>query len=314
MIATLCHNGFMKISLLVPVYNSANIMPKLLQAIEAERNAHNWDLELIMVDDGSKDGSFEQMRKLSQEYPYIRGFRHSRNFGQQAALMTGLSHMSGDVVAIIDDDLQDPPSLLQQFFDKINEGYDVVYGVRRKRKENVLKVLAYKTFYKILHSISEVQIPLDSGDFCAMKSTVVGEILKLKERNPFIRGMRFWVGFKQTGLEYERPERADGESGMTLKKLIRFAFDGLYSFSDLPLKVTFVLGFIALAVSVIYSVVLLGEYLIHGNPVKGFATIILMILFFGSINLICLGIIGEYIARIYSEGKNRPHSIVAEIL
>lgn len=304
----------MKITILVPVYNSASIMPDLVRAIDKEKKAHSWNLELIMVDDGSKDGSFEQMRKLSVDFPYIRGFRHSRNFGQQAALITGLSHMSGDVVAIIDDDLQDPPSLLQDFFLKLDEGYDVVYGVRRKRKENFLKVLAYKTFYKILHSISEVQIPLDSGDFCAMRSIVVTEMLKLKERNPFMRGIRFWVGFKQTGLEYERPKRHDGESGMTLKKLLRLAFDGLYSFSDLPLKLTFVLGFIALAVSVIYSVVLLADYFLHGSEVKGFATIILMILFFGSINLICLGIIGEYIARIYSEGKRRPHAIVSEIL
>ncbi|MFZ4712597.1 MAG: glycosyltransferase family 2 protein [Bacteriovoracaceae bacterium] len=304
----------MLISIIVPIYNSANFMDKLLHAIEAERLKNRWQLELILIDDGSKDNSYNQIEKLSKQYSYIRGIKLSRNFGHQAAVRTGLDYVHGDYVAIIDDDLQDPPSLLPQFFAKLDQGYEVVYGVRRKRKENFLKVFSYATFYRLLKSISDTDIPLDTGDFCVMKKVVVEKMLSLPEKNPFLRGIRAWVGFKQLGLEYERSERIEGESGYTLKKLLKIASDGIFSFSNLPLKLISVIGSTGLGISLIYTIYILTKYFTHGIEQPGFVTIIVFIMFFGSLNLICLGIIGEYIARIYTESKNRPHSIIEKTL
>jgi dolichol-phosphate mannosyltransferase len=304
----------MLISIIVPVYNSASFMDKLLHAIDAERLKNHWQLELIMIDDGSKDNSYGQMEKLSKQYSYIRGIKLSRNFGHQAAVRTGLDYVRGDYIAIIDDDLQDPPSLLPAFFNKLNEGYDVVYGVRRKRKENIFKVFSYVTFYRLLKSLSDTDIPLDTGDFCVMKKVVVEKMLSLPEKNPFLRGIRAWVGFKQLGLEYERSERIEGESGYTLKKLLKIASDGIFSFSNLPLKMISIIGGMGLTLSVLYTIYILTKYFTQGIEQAGFVTIIIFIIFFGSLNLICLGIIGEYISRIYTESKNRPHSVIEKTL
>ena len=305
-------NEKLLISIIVPVYNSSAIMPTLLEAIEKERITNNWNLELLLINDGSKDDSYQQICEMAKKYSFVRGFNLSRNFGHQAAVSIGLERCRGDYIAIIDDDLQDPPSLLPGFFKYLDEGYDVAYGVRRKRKENFIKVACYEYFYKILRLLSEVEMPLDSGDFCVMKKRVVKSMLDLHERNPFLRGMRSWVGYKQIGVEYERGKRADGESGYTISKLFKIASDGIFSFSNLPLRVTTFLGGIGFSAAFLYSVYILTKKIIFGIYVEGFVTIILMILFFGSLNLLCLGIIGEYIARIYSQGKNRPHAIIAE--
>jgi glycosyltransferase involved in cell wall biosynthesis len=300
-----------KISIIVPVYQSAEILPHLLEAIDKEREKNNWNLELLLVDDsGDADNSFEVICQLKETYSYIRGFKLSRNFGQQSALHVGLTHSTGDYIAIIDDDLQDPPSILPLFFDQLDNGYDVAYGVRTNRKESFFKKMAYKYYYRILRFISEIQIPLDTGDFCAIKRKVVLSMLQLEERRPYIRGIRFWVGYKQIGVEYDRPERAMGESHMTLEKLFKFAADGIYSFSNLPLKLALFGGTLALIVAIFYSCFIAASYFLYGNSVQGFSTIVLLILFFGSINLLVLGIIGEYIARIYNESKNRPHAII----
>jgi glycosyltransferase involved in cell wall biosynthesis len=287
-------------------------MSKLLEAIDAEKIKEKWNLELLLIDDGSKDGSFLKILELKKSYHYIRGFRLARNFGHQSAVSLGLKEATGDYIAIIDDDLQDPPSLLPQFFAKLDAGYDVVYGVRKKRKENFFKVLAYNAFYRILKRLSEIEIPLDSGDFCVMKKCVVQNMLTLHERNPFLRGIRSWVGFKQIGLEYERQARLEGESGYTLKKLFKIAADGIFSFSNLPLRFITFVGLIGLSFSVVYSIYILSKLLFYGIGVEGFVTIVIMIMFFGSINLLCMGILGEYLARIYAEGKNRPHYVLAE--
>ena len=304
----------MLISIIVPVYNSASIMPQLIEAIEIERVKNHWQVEVIMIDDGSKDGSFDQMLKLSKQYSYIRGLKLARNFGHQAAVRTGLDFVKGDYIAIIDDDMQDPPSLLPQFFKKLEEGFDVVYGVRRKRKENFLKVFAYVSFYRILKALADTDIPLDTGDFCVMRKIVVEKMLSLPEKNPFLRGIRAWVGFKQVGLEFERAERAGGESGYTLKKLLKIASDGIFSFSNLPLKMISLIGGAGLSISVIYSIYILTKYFSHGIKQPGFVTTIIFIMFFGSLNLICMGLLGEYISRIYTESKNRPHSIIEKTL
>lgn len=289
-------------------------MHKLLEAIDAEKKKNNWNLELVLIDDGSRDQSYDSIEKLSQSYSYIKGIKLARNFGHQAAVRTALEYATGDYIAIIDDDLQDPPSLLPQFFSYLDKGYDVAYGVRRKRKENFIKVLCYNSFYKILRALSDIEIPLDTGDFCVMKKIVVEKMLSLPEKNPFLRGIRAWVGFKQIGVEYERSKRIEGESGYTLKKLFKIASDGIFSFSNIPLKLITFIGGLGLSITVLYSIYILSKFFMYGVEAPGFVSTILFIMFFGSLNLICMGIIGEYISRIYAESKDRPHSIVEKTI
>ena len=181
-----------KISIIVPVYNSADFMHALTEAIEKERIAQGWNLELLLIDDGSRDASYQKIKEYAAIYPYIKGFKLSRNFGHQIAVKTGLTHCTGDYVAIIDDDLQDPPALLPGFFKYLDQGYEVAYGVRKKRKEAFLKRLSYNAFYRLLKQLSHTEIPLDSGDFCVMTQKVVQNMLKLQEKNPFLRGIRAW--------------------------------------------------------------------------------------------------------------------------
>jgi polyisoprenyl-phosphate glycosyltransferase len=302
------------ISIVVPVYNSAGFMNNLLEAIDAERIKNNWDLELIMVEDGSRDNSFKKIEELTALYPYIKGIKLSKNFGHQIAVKTGLSHCTHDYVAIIDDDLQDPPSLLPYFFSYLDKGYDVAYGVRKKRKESLLKRISYNSFYRILKSMSDIYIPIDSGDFCVMKAHVVANMLKLQEQNPFLRGIRAWVGFKQIGVEYERHARFDGQSGYTLKKLLKIAMDGIFSFSSAPIRLITVLGLVGLAFATLYSLNVLIGYFIHGTSAKGFTTLAILISFFSSIMLVCLGIIGEYIVRIYDEVRGRPYVVIEKTI
>ena len=265
---------------------------------------------MIFVDDGSKDKSFEKIEELSRTYTYIRGIKLSKNFGHQIAVKTALSHCTGDYIAIIDDDLQDPPSLLPGFFKYLDEGYDVAYGVRKKRKESFIKRFFYTSFYRILKNMSDIHIPIDSGDFCVMKKHVVDNMLKLQEQNPFLRGIRAWVGFKQIGVEYERHARLDGQSGYTLKKLMKIALDGIFSFSTAPIRLITILGTIGFVFACVYSINIIIARIRGDIDVKGFATLTIIISFFSSLILICLGIIGEYIVRIYDEVRNRPYTVI----
>lgn len=299
-----------KISILVPIYNSASFMNKLLEAIDEQRKASNWDLELVLVDDGSKDKSFEKIEELSKIYPYIKGIKLSKNFGHQIAVKTAMHHCTGDYIAVIDDDLQDPPSLLPSFFKYLDEGYDVAYGIRKNRKESFIKRLAYNSFYKILKVMSDIHIPIDSGDFCVMKKQVLDNMLKLQEQNPFLRGIRAWVGFKQIGVEFERQARFDGKSGYTLKKLLKIAMDGIFSFSTAPIRLITMLGTIGFIFACVYSLNVIYHRLNGDIDVKGFATLTIIISFFSSLILICLGIIGEYIVRIYDEVRQRPYTVI----
>jgi dolichol-phosphate mannosyltransferase len=303
-----------KISIIVPIYNSKKFMNNLLEAIDEQRIKSQWNLELILIDDGSKDESYLKIEELSHQYPYIKGIKLSRNFGHQIAVKTGLSFCTGDYIAIIDDDLQDPPLLLPLFFSYLDNGSDVAYGVRRKRKESLLKRLSYNSFYRILRSLSDTRIPLDSGDFCVMKKIVVENMLKLQEKNPFLRGIRAWVGFKQIGVEYDRHARIEGESGYTLKKLLKIAMDGIFSFSSVPIRVITILGVIGLSFATCYSIYVIVQYFRSGIPVQGFATLAIIISFFSSLTLICLGIIGEYIVRIYDEVRDRPYSVIEKTI
>ncbi|MCX8533628.1 glycosyltransferase family 2 protein [Chryseobacterium luquanense] len=304
----------MKITIVIPVYNSSRFLDKTLKAVDDQKNISNWDLELILVEDGSPDNSFEVIEKLSDHYGYIKAVKLSRNFGHQIAVKTGLSYSTGDYIAIIDDDLQDPPSLLPRFFQELDNGYEVAYGVRKKRKESEAKKLAYTSFYRLLNSISDTKIPLDSGDFCVMTKNIKDKMLSLNEQNPYLRGIRAWVGYKQVGVEYERSGRIEGESGYSLKKLIKIAKDGIFSFSSLPLQIISLLGNIGLFISCVFTIFTVIRYFNNKIDVAGYTTLIIMIMFFNSILLISLGIIGEYIYRIYNEVRNRPYTIIEKTI
>ena len=301
-----------KISIIVPVYNSADFMHALTEAIEKERIAQGWNLELLLIDDGSRDTSYQKIKEYAAIYPYIKGFKLSRNFGHQIAVKTGLTHCTGDYVAIIDDDLQDPPALLPGFFKYLDQGYEVAYGVRKKRKEAFLKRLSYNAFYRLLKQLSHTEIPLDSGDFCVMTQKVVQNMLKLQEKNPFLRGIRAWIGFKQIGVSYERQARIAGESGYTLKKLFKIAMDGIFSFSSVPIRLITLSGILGLIFAMLYSMYILYGALFTGIEAKGFASLVIVISFFSSLMLICLGIIGEYVVRIYDEVRDRPFVVIDE--
>jgi dolichol-phosphate mannosyltransferase len=303
-----------KISIIVPIYNSSGFMKNLMEAIDAEKKNSGWNLEVVLIDDGSRDKSYDKIVELSHIYPYIKGIKLARNFGHQIAVKTGLAHCTGDYVAIIDDDLQDPPSLLPSFFSYLDQGYDVAYGVRKKRKESFWKKFSYNAFYRILKRLSDTAIPLDSGDFCVMKKQVVDNMLKFQEKNPFLRGIRAWVGFKQIGVEYERHARFDGQSGYTLKKLMKIAMDGIFSFSSVPIRVITILGVIGLGFALFYSSFVIHGYFVHNLDVRGFASLVIVISFFSSLILICLGIIGEYIVRIYDEVRDRPYSVIEKTI
>ena len=300
------------ISIIVPVYNSAIFLEKLVQAIDLERKENKWNLELILIDDGSKDQSFKKIQKLVLDYNYIKGIKLSKNFGHQIAVKTGLHESKGEYIAIIDDDLQDPPKLLPRFFEKLDEGFDVAYGIRKKRKESFIKKFFYISFYRLLKKLSSTDIQIDSGDFCVMNRKVLNSMLLLQEKNPFLRGIRAWVGFKQIGLEYEREARIEGESGYTIKKLLKIAFDGIFSFSNVPIRLITILGTVGLLFASMYTIVVLFSYFYQNIEMKGYTSLVIIISFFSSLILICLGIIGEYIVRIYDEVRNRPYSVIEE--
>ena len=256
------------LSIVVPVYNSLEILPSLVNEIEKNRAKYDWDLQLILVDDNGDRESvcFERIKELKCEFPYITGIRLSRNFGQQSALLAGLHYIDKDYVAIIDDDLQDPPILISNMLQELKrEGMDVVYGVRHNRKESKIMRFFYSLFYKILHKFGEVKFPKDAGDFCVMKKEVVASILLLQESKPYLRGMRYWVGFKQKGYPYERPGREVGGSGWQFGGLIDFAKDALFAFSDFPLKFILRTGVTMLLATMLFAMYIITGYFFYGN-------------------------------------------------
>jgi len=271
------------------------------------------DYEFVLVDDGSKDDTLTIAEEIAARDRHVKIVSLSRNFGHQPAVTAGLEYCRGDVVAIIDADLQDPPEELPRFFQKCRQGFDVVYGVRTKRKEGIFKRASYALFYRLLASLSSIQIPLDSGDFCVMSRRAVDALNSLPERNRFIRGLRSWVGFKQTGLAYERHARAMGEPKYTLRKLVNLALDGLVNFSSRPLRMIAVLGlflaFFAVAAALFVLVQYLANWTVLGyNPrnQRGWTSLMLAVLFLAAMQLVSLGVLGEYIGRLFEEIKRRP--------
>ena len=304
-------------SIVAPIYNEIDNLPELYRRVKAVMDSSGEAWELILVDDGSTDGSTEKIRELAKADPTVRPVIFARNFGHQVAITAGWDYARGDAIVIIDADLQDPPEELARFIQKWQEGFEVVYAVRAKRKEGRLKKICYWLFYRLLARVTSFEIPLDSGDFCLMDRRVVAVLKSMPERSRFVRGLRAWAGFRQTGLVYERQARAAGEAKYNFRKLVALALDGIFSFSTVPLTLVAQVGMWISGISFLGIIWALATKIFsdifsrHGfPPVQGFTTIVILILFLGGIQMMSLGIIGEYIGRIYDEVKRRPPWVI----
>ena len=302
----------MEYSILIPVYNERENLDYFYNRLSNLFKKNNKEVEFIFINDGSTDDTLNKLIQLHKGDSRIKIINFSRNFGHQMAVSAGLQYCQGKKIAIIDADLQDPPELLLILFKKLDENYDVVYAIRKKRKESFFLRLAYATYYRLLKLLAEIDIPLDTGDFCVLRRRVVKAINSLPERNRFIRGIRSWVGFKQTGLEYERDVRYKGKSKYTFRKLLKLAFDGVFSFSYIPFKFMFYLGLMALFFSFLGGLFIfyMKFFTTNYREVPGFATTITLLIFFGGLQLFTIGVMGEYIKRIYDEVKQRPLYII----
>ena len=303
----------MKYSIIIPVFNEEENIQKLFERLFQVVSRLSSDFELIFINDGSKDNTLHLVKELAATEPKVKYINLSRNFGHQIAVSAGLDACLGQRVVIIDADLQDPPELVLEMDQKMNEGYHVVFARRRKRKgESLAKLLTARLFYRLLARIASVEIPLDTGDFRIMDKKVVDVLRAMPEQNKFLRGQISWIGFKQTYVEYDRSERQGGKTGYTYGKMFRFALDGITSFSDAPLRLASWMGFVVSGVAFIALIYALwGKYVMH-NSEPGWASIIVSVLFLGGIQLISLGFIGEYLSRISSNVKQRPLYIVDE--
>jgi len=305
-----------EVTTVIPCYNEEEVLPLLFDRFTAAADEWQMEWNVICVDDGSSDATWTMLRQQSDRDPRWQALALVRNFGHKTAVSAGLYHSDGDVVVVIDADLQDPPEELGRFLDKWREGYEVVYAIRKKRKEEPVKRLCYWGFYRIMARLVSIPIPLDTGDFCIMDRKVVDILNMMPERNRFVRGLRAWAGFRQVGLEYERHARAAGEVKYTFRKLLKLAFDGIFSFSLVPLKIATWLGLEVSLLTIAGILFTLAQRLFPGafasvglQPVPGYATIVIAMLFLGGVQLTCLRILGEYLGRIFDEVKRRPQLV-----
>jgi glycosyltransferase involved in cell wall biosynthesis len=301
------------ISIIAPIYNEAGNIPELFRRIREVLDTTKDPWELVMVDDGSTDGSTDLIRACQAQDPRVVPVMFARNFGHQIAVTAGLDYSRGDAVVIIDADLQDPPELILDMIAKWREGYEVVYAVRTEREgETWFKEFTASLFYRLIYRITDVDIPLDTGDFRLLDRQVVNVLGQMRERHRFLRGMSVWVGFKQTGVEYKRAARLTGETKYPLKKMVKFAMDAITSFSYFPLQVAMYIGFFAAGLSILAIPVVVTMRLIGNQAFFGQASTLIAVLFLGGVQLISLGILGEYVGRLYDEAKGRPLYIVRE--
>ena len=302
-----------KISIVIPVYNEEDVLSKLNEKLNnLIETVNEYEFEIIFVNDGSKDKSLSILEEMSKSNSNIKVISFSRNFGHQAAVTAGIKHISGDAVVIIDADLQDPPELIPEMLKYWEEGNEVIYGKRKSRKgESVFKLLSAKMFYKTLNSLSDVEIPKDTGDFRLVDRKVIDVINQLPEHNKFLRGLFSWVGFKQYAFEYERQGRAAGKTKYPLKKMMKLASDGIVSFSTKPLKIVGGIGIITIIISIAILIYSLVSYAFNlNNLTPGWTSIMVAITLFSGVQLLSIWIMSEYIARIYDETKRRPEYII----
>jgi dolichol-phosphate mannosyltransferase len=302
------------ISIVVPLYNEEEVFEKLIQRLTSVINNTTFKCEVILINDGSIDKTDKLIEKACQLDKRFTGILLSRNHGHQLAVSAGLSHVRGKKGAmIIDGDLQDPPELVNEFYKLLMQGNDVIYAIRKNRKESFFKKLSYKLYYRLQKKISNFNIPIDSGDFSMLSRRVVDNINNMPEQSRYLRGMRAWVGFKQIGFEYDRDERLAGETKYSWKKLFELAFNGIFNFSDFPVKIITRLGFFTVLFSLLYFGYNLYRRFYYNDVPQGFTATILAIILFSGVQLISLGLIGEYVLRIYNQVRNRPLFIIDKI-
>lgn len=294
------------LSVIVPVHNEAAGIARFHERLQQVLRSLDMDSEVLYVDDGSDDGTAEQVAALSDDDAQVGYLRLSRNFGKEAAMSAGLDHVAGDAVVIIDGDLQDPPELIVEFVAQWRSGYDVVYGKRSSRDgESWLKRQSASWFYRVLDHLSDVPIPRDVGDYRLLSRRAVEALKRLREQHRYMKGLFAWIGYPQKAVPYARAPRADGRSKWNYGRLWNFALEGITSFSAAPLKLATWLGLITSVGAFAYGLYFLLRTLLLGNPVPGYPSLIVIILFLGGVQLVCLGIIGEYLARTYNESKGR---------
>jgi len=303
------------VSIVVPCYNEEPVIEETHRRLTETLSYLGCSYEIVYVDDGSRDGTLAKLRLIQAGDETVRVLSFSRNFGHQMAVSAGIDHAQGAAIVLIDADLQDPPELIRSMLEKWREGYDVVYGQRHSREgETYFKVATARLFYRFINRLSDVPIPLDTGDFRLMSRQVVDVLRRMPEKDRFIRGMVSWVGFRQCALPYERAKRYAGVSKYPLRKMVAFATDGILSFSIKPLRLATTMGFVTSGLAILGILYALVLRLWTSNWVSGWTLLIISVLFLGGVQLICLGIIGEYVGRIYSESKRRPLYLIGEAL
>jgi polyisoprenyl-phosphate glycosyltransferase len=301
-------------SIVIPVYNEVEVLPSLYTRLTRVMEGLVEPYEIIFVNDGSNDGSLPLLRDLRAGDERVKILGLSRNFGHQLAITAGLDHSSGQAVVVLDADLQDPPEVIPQLIDQWRKGYDVVFAVREKRRgEGLFKRATAALFYRLLRRLTSTEIPVDAGDFRLMSRKAVDALKSVRERSRFIRGLSGWIGFQQTSVPYVRHVRYAGTTKYPLKKMVRFGFNGLLSFSSVPLQLASYLGFVVSSVSFIYIAYAVWLKLFTNDTILGWTSVMVAVLFLGGVQLLCLGIVGAYIGRIYEEVRQRPLYIVDEV-
>ncbi len=302
-----------KYSIIAPIFNEFENIPVLWKRVSEVMDSTGESWELILVDDGSSDGSTDRIRELAAAEPRVRPVIFARNFGHQIAVTAGMDYSRGEAIVVIDADLQDPPEVILELAKKWKEGYEVVYAVRSEREgESWFKLMTASLFYRLIYRITDVKIPLDTGDFRLVDRKVVDVMNSMRERHRFLRGMSSWIGFKQIGVEYKRAARLSGVTKYPLKKMLKFAQDGITGFSYFPLQIATYLGFFAAGLSVVGIPLVMILRLAGSHFFEGQTTTLISVLFLGGVQLISLGILGEYIGRIYDEVKGRPLYVVRD--
>ena len=305
-----------EVSLLIPLYNEQETFPVLIDRLKNVLNNFKHPTEIVLINDGSTDATPQLMEQVALADDRFQCVFLSRNYGHQFALSAGMQYARATQgIMVLDGDLQDPPELLPEFYNLLQQGNDVVYAIRKKRKEGIIKRLLYWAYYRIMRNISSIHIPLDSGDFCMMSRRVLNQLNAMPERNRYIRGMRSWVGYKQIGYEYNRSEREAGESKYSFKMLWRLAYSGIFNFSEFPIKFITRIGFITILFSLIYFADTLYKKIFYPEIMpQGFTMITFLITLFCGVQLLSLGLIGEYVLRIYDQVKGRPIFVTDKII
>lgn len=303
------------ISIIVPLYNEELVFQQLITRLQSVIDSTKFSCEVILVNDGSSDNTESLIEAICNNDHRFTGILLSRNYGQQLAVSAGLANVQGKKGAmIIDGDLQDPPELVIEFYALLTSGYDVIYAIRKNRKENFFKKLAYSAYYRLQKKISNFNIPIDSGDFSMLSRRVVDNLNAMPEQSRYLRGMRSWIGFKQFGFEYDRDERQAGKTKYGWSKLFELAFNGIFNFSDFPVKIITRLGFFTVFFSLLYFAYNVYRKFVYNDVPQGFTATILAIILFSGVQLISLGLIGEYVLRIYNQVRNRPLFVIDRII